>query len=364
MDWSIIMTVFFKKAERKNAKLRLALAGPTGSGKTLGALLIAKGIGGKVAVVDTENSSAELYANVMEFDTANIQPPYSPKKFITAIQAAEKAGYTTVILDSITHEWSGVGGCLEMVDALGKGKFKGNTWGAWSEVTPEHRKFIDAMLHSSINIIVTMRSKMDTVQVDVGGGKKKVEKLGLKAEQRDGIEYEFTTVLDITHGDYFAVATKDRTGLFLQPEQITEQTGIKLNQWLSSGSADSTINGNQYLELEELMVQAGVDIERYCSKRKLNSLQDVRQQVFEETCKSIRKIIEQKLQSNKESENQLQQEQDSMFQADFQKALIDIQNAQSPNDLHYPANYFSGSKFEMQINNACQAKADMEGWSA
>ncbi len=118
------MTVFFKKAERKNAKLRLALAGPTGSGKTMGALLIAKGIGGKVAVVDTENSSAELYADVMHFDTANIQPPYSPKKFISAIEEAEKAGYTTVILDSITHEWSGVGGCLEMVDALGKGSLK------------------------------------------------------------------------------------------------------------------------------------------------------------------------------------------------------------------------------------------------
>ena len=357
------MTVFFKKAERKNAKLRLALAGPTGSGKTMGALLIAKGIGGKVAVVDTENSSAELYADVMHFDTANIQPPYSPEKFISAIEAAEKAGYTTVILDSITHEWSGVGGCLEMVDALGKGKFKGNSWGAWSEVTPKHRKFIDAMLHSSINIIVTMRSKMETVQTN-DGGKKKVEKLGLKAEQRDGIEYEFTTVLDITHGDNFAIATKDRTGLFAQPERISEQTGIKLNQWLSSGSADATINGNQYLELEDLMTQAGVDIEKYCAKRKLNSLQDVRQQVFEETCNGIRKIIEQRVQSNQASENQLQQEQDALLEADYNKALAAIQNAQNLHDLEYPANYFSRTKFEIQISNACQAKADMEGWSA
>ncbi|WP_338558177.1 ATP-binding protein [Acinetobacter sp. KS-LM10] len=357
------MSVFFKKAERKNAKLRLALAGPTGAGKTLGALLIAKGIGGKVAVVDTENSSAELYANVMDFDSANLQPPYSPDKFITAIQAAEKAGYNTVILDSITHEWSGVGGCLEMVDALGKGKFKGNTWGAWSEITPKHRKFIDAMLHSSINIIVTMRSKMDTVQVDAGGGKKKVEKIGLKAEQRDGIEYEFTTVLDITHGDNYAVATKDRTGLFLQPEQITEQTGIKLAQWLSSGSADSTINGNQYLELEMLMTQAGIDIDKYCAKRKLNSLQDVRQQVFEETCNSIRKIIDQQAQSNQQSEQQLQQEQDSLLEADYQKALVAIQNAQSSSELQYPADYFKGGKYEQNILNACQAKMDMEGWS-
>jgi hypothetical protein len=112
------------------------------------------------------------------------------------------------ILDSITHEWSGVGGCLEIVDKLSSTTFKGNSWGAWSQVTPRHRKFIDAMLQSSINIIVTMRSKMDTVQVDAGNGKKKVEKVGMKAEQRDGIEYEFTTVLDLTHDNY-AVRTKD-----------------------------------------------------------------------------------------------------------------------------------------------------------
>ena len=357
------MTVFFKKAERKNAKLRLALAGPTGSGKTMGALLIAKGIGGKVAVIDTENSSAELYANVMDFDTANIQPPYSPERFISAIKAAEVAGYTTVILDSITHEWSGVGGCLEMVDVLGKGKFKGNSWGAWSEVTPKHRKFIDAMLHSSINIIVTMRSKMETVQT-VDGGKKKVEKLGLKAEQRDGIEYEFTTVLDITHGDNFAIATKDRTGLFAQPERISEQTGIKLNQWLSSGSADATINGNQYLELEDLMTQAGVDIEKYCMDRKLNSLQDVRQQVFKETCDGLQRKIQKMAKSAQEFEAQQFNEQEALLEADYQKALNAIQAAQNSNELQYSADYFKGTKYEQQILNACQAKSDMEGWSA
>lgn len=357
------MSVFFKKAERKNAKLRLALSGPTGSGKTMGALLVARGIGGKIAVVDTENSSAELYADIVDFDAANIQPPYSPEKFIAAIQSAEQAGYTTVILDSITHEWSGVGGCLEIVDALGKGKFKGNSWGAWSEVTPRHRKFIDAMLHSSINIIVTMRSKMDTVQTN-DGGKKKVEKLGLKSEQRDGIEYEFTTVLDISHGEYFASATKDRTGLFVHPEQITEQTGMRLKQWLESGSADATIDGNQYLELEDLMNQAGINIEAYCAKRKFNSLQDVRQQVFDETCTSIRNIIERNKAAQHESEQQLQQDHLKQLNADCVSALEQIQKAQHEDELQYPRDYFRGTAHEKTILNACQAKMDMEGWAA
>src|SRR5690606_11650159 len=145
-------TVFFKKAQRKNAKLRLALAGPTGSGKTLGALLLAKGIGGKIAVADTENSSAELYEDIVEFEHANIQPPYTPEKFIDAIHAAEKAGFDTLILDSITHEWSGVGGCLEIVDKLASTTFKGNSWGAWSQVTPRHRKFIDAIDRKSTRL--------------------------------------------------------------------------------------------------------------------------------------------------------------------------------------------------------------------
>ncbi|RFC81316.1 ATP-binding protein [Acinetobacter sichuanensis] len=356
------MTIFFKKAERKNAKLRLAIAGPTGAGKTFGALLLAKGIGGRIAVVDTENSSAELYDDIVPFEHANLQPPYSPEKFIEAIKAAEKAGFDTLIIDSITHEWSGVGGCLEIVDTLASGPFKGNSWGAWSKVTPRHRKFIDAMLQSSINIIVTLRSKMETIQTN-DNGKKKVEKVGMKAEQRDGIEYEFTTVLDLTHNN-IAISTKDRTRLFAEPRPLSENDGVLLKQWLTSGSANTCLNGNQFLELEALMQQAGIDIDNYCSKRGLNSLHDVQQQKFDETCAAINSIIQRNQQANQENEQQLQAEQEARLDNDYQMALADIQKAQSVNDLDKPANYFRGSKYETQILNACQAKSDMEGWTA
>ncbi|PPB85712.1 ATP-binding protein [Acinetobacter soli] len=299
------MTVFFKKAERKNAKLRLAIAGPTGAGKTYGALLLAKGIGGRIAVADTENSSAELYEDVVPFEHANLQPPYTPEKFIDAITAAEKAGFDTLIIDSITHEWSGVGGCLEIVDKLASTTFKGNSWGAWSQVTPRHRKFIDAMLRSSINIIVTLRSKMETIQTN-DNGKKKVEKVGMKAEQRDGIEYEFTTVLDITH-DNIAVATKDRTRLFSEPRELNENDGVLLKQWLLSGSADATIDGNQFLELEALMHQAGINIEQFCSKRQLNSLMDIQAQKFDETKNKLIEIIQNNQRAAQENDSRLNQ---------------------------------------------------------
>ena len=221
----------FKKAERKQARLRLALAGPSGSGKTYSALQMAKGLGSKIAVIDTEHGSASLYADAAEFDVMELHAPYSPERYVEAIQAAEAAGYDVLIIDSYSHEWTGPGGCLEINDETAKSKFKGNTWSAWSETTPRHRKLTDKILTSPLHIICTMRSKTETVQ----GEGKKIVKLGLKSEQRDGTDYEFTVVLDVTHDGHYAVASKDRTRLFQHPEVITPDTGKKLLAWLNDG---------------------------------------------------------------------------------------------------------------------------------
>lgn len=228
----------FNKAERKKSKLRLALTGPAGSGKTYGALLIAKGIGGKIAVIDTEHGSASLYNDLVNFDVLELQPPYSPERFIEAIDAAENAGYQTLIIDSITHEWSGKGGCLEINDQIAASKYKGNTWSAWNETTRRHRAFVDRLLQSKMHIITSMRSKTETAQQDSITGKKSVVKLGMKAEQREGLEYEFTVVLDIIHDGHFAVASKDRTGIFVDkdPKAISVDTGKQLLNWLETGA--------------------------------------------------------------------------------------------------------------------------------
>jgi hypothetical protein len=230
----------FTKAVRKKARLRLALTGPSGSGKTYSALLMAKGLGGRIAVIDTEHESASLYVGapgIPEFETLNMAPPFTPERFMQAVGAAASAGFDVLILDSITHEWNGAGGCLELVDEIARAKFKGNSWSAWNEVTPRHRDFLDALLRAPLHIIATMRSKTETAQTEENG-RKKVVKLGMKSEQRDGFEYEMTVVLDITHDGHFAVATKDRTGLFTDrdPKVITEQTGAMLADWLESGA--------------------------------------------------------------------------------------------------------------------------------
>ena len=227
----------FQKAERKKSKLRLALTGPSGSGKTYGALLTAKGIGGRIAVIDTEKGSASLYSDIVDFDVLELSAPYTPERYRQAVQLAVNNGFDVIIIDSITHEWSGAGGCLELHDEIAKAKFKGNTWSAWSETKARHRALIDDLLACHAHIIVTMRSKTETAQAEVNG-RKQVQKLGMKAEQNDGIEYEFTTVLDLIHDGNFAQPSKDRTGLFPpngNPFKLSIETGQKLVEWLESG---------------------------------------------------------------------------------------------------------------------------------
>lgn len=231
----------FEKAMRKKAKLRLALTGPSGAGKTFSALTICKGMGGKTAVIDTEKGSASLYSNDFDFDVLELDPPFSPERFISAIEAAEAAGYDNLIIDSITHEWGGVGGCLDELDMIAKTKFKNNSHAAWSEMTPRHRNFLDAILRVNCHVIATMRSKTETAQQE---GSRKVVKLGMKSEQRDGVEYEFTTVLDINHETHAATASKDRTGMFSSADYtiIDDSVGRKLVDWLNDGRTKAEID--------------------------------------------------------------------------------------------------------------------------
>lgn len=198
--------------------------------------MIAKGLGGKIAVLDTERGSASLYADQFDFDTVDLTPPYTPERYMEVIAAAEKAGYDILIIDSLSHEWNGQGGCLELNEQIAKGKYRGNTWSAWNEITPRHRKLIDTIIGSPLHIIATMRSKTDTMQTEVNG-RKVVQKVGMKTEQRDGMDYEFTTVLDVAVDGHVALASKDRTRLFNDPFVISEATGHKLKDWLNSGEA-------------------------------------------------------------------------------------------------------------------------------
>ncbi|WP_272658731.1 MULTISPECIES: ATP-binding protein [unclassified Providencia] len=279
----------FAKALRKKAKLRLALTGPSGSGKTYGALEIAKGLGGKTAVIDTEKGSASLYSDRFNFDVLELDPPFTPERFIEAIGAAQEAGYDNLIIDSITHEWSGSGGCLELLDGLAKAKYRGNTWSAWSEITPRHNAFLDAILRSDLHIIATMRSKTETAQVDKGNGKKGVDKLGMKSEQRDGVEYEFTTVLDLNHETHTAMASKDRTGLFSNAEvtQLNELTGKKLMDWLNDGRTKAEVDLSHFTDIA--METQDMDVLKNAFGEAYKALRDTPEQAEAQKIYELRK---------------------------------------------------------------------------
>jgi hypothetical protein len=229
-----------RDARRSEGKARILISSPAGGGKTFGALTLAKGMGAKrIVLIDTERKSSDKYQGapgIPEFRVIEFDPPYTPENYCDAIEAAEQDGADVIIVDSTSHEWIGKGGCLELVDEIARAKYRGNSWSAWSEITPRHRGFIDRMLASTAHIIATGRAKTETAQVD-DQGRKRVVKLGMKTEQRDGIEYEFDIVLDVVHDGHFAVASKDRTGIFAggDPKPITTETGALLAAWFSGG---------------------------------------------------------------------------------------------------------------------------------
>jgi hypothetical protein len=230
------MTFQFKKATKKDQKLRLGLVGPSGSGKTYSALAIATGLGARIAVVDSEHGSASLYSDRFTFDVIELVS-FSPENYIGAIHAAEEAGYDVVILDSLSHAWAGKDGILEQKDAAAK-RNKGDSFGAWRDLTPLHNKLIDTIVGSSIHVIATMRAKQEyVVQKDEKTGKTSVKKLGLAPVQRDGMEYEFTLVGDMDDSDL--VVTKSRvealSGKVIQ--KPGKEMGKQLRAWLSDGVA-------------------------------------------------------------------------------------------------------------------------------
>ena len=214
-----------RQSMRRAAKMRLALAGASGSGKTYSSLLIAYGMTGewsKIAVIDSENCSADLYAHLGGYQVLTLEN-YAPETYIEAIGICEQAGAEVIIIDSISHCWD------YLLDF--HANLQGNSFANWAKVTPRQNAFIQRILTSSAHVICTMRSKQDYVLSDKNG-KMVPEKVGLKAVQRDNVDYEFTAVLDIAM-NHKATTSKDRTGLFTGRSEflITPAVGQAILKW-------------------------------------------------------------------------------------------------------------------------------------
>ena len=227
-------TIQLKKATRQQVKLRLGLSAVSGGGKTYSALLLAYGMTNdwsKIAIIDTENGSGSLYTHLGEYNTIDLQAPYTPERYIECIKACEAAGIEVCIIDSITHEWDGKGGIIEISNSM-----TGNSFTNWAKITPRHDAFINAILQSKMHMITSVRRKQDYEMTKGTDGKVKVEKAGLKEVTREGFEYELTINFNLDT-NHHATASKDRTGLFMDKPEfiITPETGKKIIEWCNQG---------------------------------------------------------------------------------------------------------------------------------
>lgn len=251
------MAFELKKARRSMAYLKLGIAGPSGSGKTLSSLLMAYGllkesmpsasdasIWEKICVIDTENRSASLYVGnelhgvkIGQYYTIDLAPPFTPQSYMDAISACEQAGIQVLIIDSLSHAWSGDGGMLDMQGKIANRS--GNSYTAWRDVTPLHNKLVDKILQCEMHVILAMRTKAEYVIETNEKGKQAPRKIGLAPIFRDGVEYECTVFFELAQ-DHTANASKDRTTLFDQQYfVITPDCGKKLWRWLNAEGASA-----------------------------------------------------------------------------------------------------------------------------
>jgi len=268
-------------ASRKRVKIKMALQGPSGSGKTYSALLLAFGLCNdfsKICVIDAESNSASLYSHLGEFNVINITAPFNPEIYIQAIELCEQSGIEVIIIDSISQEWSGKGGCLDLHEKETARMRIPNSFTAWASITPKHQAFIDAIVNCSSHVITTIRSKTEYVLTE-RNGKQVPQKVGMAPITRDGFDFEVTIAFDIDQL-HKIFCTKDRTGLFMDKESfvITPDTGRKILEWCNSGEIitidevtkriGNTISINELLDLYYLYPQFKEVLKPEYEKRK------------------------------------------------------------------------------------------------
>lgn len=259
------MTLSFRPASRKAVKLKISVGGMSGSGKTWGALELARGLASdwdKIAVLDTEKG-ADKYEHLGTFMVCEMHPPFEPRKFTQAVREAEKAGFEVLVIDSASHLWEGEGGCLEIVDNMKQASRAKDGFSAWNAVGKFHREFINACLQCSMHVILTVRKKTDYQQIEENG-KKTWAKMGLKEQQRDGWEYEWDVAMTVER-NHMAFCEKDRTNTVSDrpPFKLSRELGAELLNWARTGKPMERIeiyegSPDQKIRLMEMVKHAGV----------------------------------------------------------------------------------------------------------
>ena len=246
----------FAKANKEKSKLRLAIFGVSGSGKTKSALRIATGISSqinkRIALIDSERGTASKYSDEFDFDTAILESK-KVDSYIKTIQEASKAGYEILIIDSASHAWDSI---LEEVEIVAQASFKGNTWSAWSKLTPKYNKFIEAIIDYPGHIIITMRSKTEWDRNE----KNQPIRVGTSPKSGKDIEYEFDMLMSLS-SNHIGEIIKDRSGKFQDKiiENPNEDLGIELINWLSVGVEKPKVKIDYLQKLKDSLPELDLD---------------------------------------------------------------------------------------------------------
>ena len=254
------MTNFtFRPATRTNVSLLIGLAGGTGSGKTYSAMRLASGLshGKRFAVIDTENGRASYYADDFQFDVCEIHAPFNPQAYVAAIEAADKAGYGVIVVDSMSHVWAGDGGVLDMQEAE-LDRMAGDDWkkreavkmAAWIKPKKAHKDMVQALLQVRAHVILCFRAEPKIEMVREGGQLKVVPKSSLTG--LDGwlpvcdknLPFELTASF-LMMADHPGVPKPIKLPAAFQPffpagELVDEQSGARLGEWASGASGGPT----------------------------------------------------------------------------------------------------------------------------
>lgn len=226
----------FTQATRTSTKARVALCGPSGSGKTWTALTLAHALGDRIAVVDTEHGSASKYVGVNGWQFKTVNPSsFSPKSLTSLLAEAAGDGFDVFVLDTWSHYWMGVDGMLDQADRRATNS---NNFSGWKAVRPEEREMIDALIAYPGHVVATLRVKTEWVIEENERGKKVPRKVGLKPEQREGVDYEFDLVGDMDHDNTLTVS-KSRIPALTRAviQQPDMELGKTIRSWLEDGES-------------------------------------------------------------------------------------------------------------------------------
>lgn len=223
----------FKKATKFESKARIAIMGPAKSGKSYSSLLIASGLGKRIAAIDTEHGSLSKYSHLVDFDVEELSD-FSPSEYIRCIQTAEREGYDVLVIDSLSHAWAGKGGILQQVDEAASKTRSGSTFDAWRDPSKLHTELIEAIHSARVHIIATLRAKMAYVLEANDKGKMVPRKVGLQPIQRDELEYEFDFVGTLDSDHIMSVGESRLDGLgFRRVEKPDAELGRAILGWLA-----------------------------------------------------------------------------------------------------------------------------------